>query len=1637
MACAINRNKQGDIIDVTDKYGFSSELFNQLNASLSNSDVALVAYLKATEKAEGISLKEEPKFENDLVQDIIKEVDSNYVYYHSLGRDLKYREADQKLQHSLTNFLSEIGVDINVVNTITDDEGNTINATGAADLTNRVVQVVNGNSDISTLTEEATHFLVEILRSAESPLYNSMYNLIEEYQEYRDMLDPNNFYYNKYDGNIDLLKREAIAKVVTKIIIDKNTGGEVKEKVSRLERWWNRVLAFLRKMTGKIKTDPFVESSFIIMNNDLAETIKADPSNVALSGTFYQASKQEAIDKKLKEHEKYWEESEIVIDDFSDKDAKAYFIKVAGKDKTIIRYAGKPDGPYAGVTRVKRGSDAGSIRFNKFKSPTEISEEDSLRNEANGKVYTEMGTKTHRVMELYTQKLMQGKKGIDVEGTIGAAYTKSQLAAMKGSVQFIKKAADDIQKQINKENGTDLTYKVYTEQFVDHPDGNLSGTIDLLIIYSDGSASIYDYKSKSPKFGRGAKSTAKFKGSSVEIIGDMFANSMDDYDFQIGNYASALGSNYGVTRIRHSRVVPISVVYKYNKDTGLLSPIIEDLQVYSGGGNDSQLLRHKPVADEMTGDTDIDELIITEIGRHRMLKQKLDNASGQDYDALKTRVATSRRIIEDLQLDSRVSSGLVESNRIRKTALRGLSETEEYTDEKGTKVYNEKYLSTKEITEMLSELKHFQGFSSLPDIINKLSNSKKDSHKKMLEDMKSTAFGIGAVIKQLESKLLERMDNKAKERGIKNFQYNRAGSIVNKFLPAGAVTDPYSGYIHEVVQAIKGKMIRYEKQLHEEIYKHESALRRYAEEKGITLRAAYEELIDPTTHKLHSKFTRDFYEDRRAAREKGDIKWYKEHHEINEKRYKEKFPLWKKNAFARISKDFAGNKTVIAKEKEKWLQRYDVKRVDGKAWLDTGGNQFLRKNPTTTAKYISQSYRKITAEPALKSFYDFHQEKIKEFGDRYGKNLGSTFIPNVHKSLVDSLLEGGNRFTTLTDSIRDTLQVREHDLQFGVVDLEGNFIRQIPRLFVAPLKNNKKEVDPTLRSTELGRSLYLLGAASMEYELKTEVEDELLAIEMLLNQTKKLKEVSEDISGKTVKKGFNSVRTSITGTKTNAAKFTDMVDSAIYGRSLKTKDTELAGLSSNKTLLALKSYATIQALGLKTPVALGALGAGTISLDIQASKSIHYTRGQLRTAQKMIVGRDPKVRAIMEHYETTVVDMSKRRGDKLASNMRAKYMTEDRWFEFLAQADNLIDSSLTVAMLQNHGVDEKGNLKRIKELPEGTKSLFDSFEYEDNKAWEKHSGLSKYKAKVPNETDATFDQFRARVARMSSKVKGTGANSDIVTSQMEMGWRFMLQYRSWLPNIAFERFGALRQDRVMDHWDQGTWKSLWSNIGPKKEFNSLDQIVSNEIAFTEILGSYAYDLIKVGVDVGTFGMVGAFALNEPNARSEFDAHVLDNVGNEQYTWTEEEKAGEYQKFLEMKRGNIKAHISELRSVFLFFIALRLAGADWDEDGKIDIRQSYSGRKIDNLLNRIYRELAIFTDPTELTGPRSSGLPILTLGAQFIRWVDNTFDEIGDTFFGENVGGDKVERWHYTFQWLPPAGGIAKWLEADKQYKYSK
>ena len=1640
MACRIERNKQGEIIRANTKYGVESTLYNQLNSVLGDPEVAYAAYLKSSSQARKMGLKNEPEFDGGIVQEVLNDVNDNYVAWDAIAKELRFTEANRDLSDSLQHFFEKANIKIELVDTLKDESGRPLNATALADLTNKIVRL-GANADISSLTEEGAHFLVEMLRAEGNPLYDSLYNKIEDYQIFKKISDPNNFYYNKYEGDIDLLKREAIAQVITEHLLKNNVKNENIDKVGRLQRWFDRVLAWLSKKMSIISNDPFVEASLIIMNDNLEQVLLSDPSNIVMSGTFYQEDIAKSIVSKLKDEEKNWEPEVIDISTVSNKDFQKHFIRLAGDDPTIERYVGK--GIYKGKMLKLRASDAGTLKFARKAKSKYIDTVDQKRYDQNAKMQAEMGTKGHHVMQALVERNFnnsgQSLEDIMAKGA-GSAFTISQLRKLDKSIKYTKKQVKEQQDAINKKNGTKGEATVLTEQMVADFKMGVGGTIDLLVVYTDGSASIYDYKFKSPKFGQGRYSTARYgaKGK-VEITGDMYAQSLESYDLQIGYYRDILRSKFGVTKIRQSRIIPVSVVYARNKQTGELKDSITDLQVFTGQDLDSVYLEHIPVAHELTESESINDVLSKEFARFRMLAAKLDKAKSEDYDDIKNRMSVSRNIIKQLQLNRDVTTGLTEAYRIKNRAEKGMFETEEYIVQDGKEVLNPKYLSDEELREMYIELRHFQAFTTLPDIIKALKNSKSKHSKKILKEMTEGTSQIGRTIVNLEQVMLDRMDEKAKKRGIKNFKYNRSGSVMDKFLPAGSSTNPYSRYIHEVSMEMKGAMIKYEKRLALEIAEKDAILKEWAESQGMTLNDAYQMLINPLNKNLYAKYSPEYYENRKNALEKNDVAWMKKYHEINEDYYNKEFKNMRARAYKRIDKNFS-NKEKRAKEKLKWNRNYDVKNHDT-AWTGVGAQLFLNKNKAAE-EFITPDYRKISQTPALKQYYDFHQQKIKEFSKRYGTNLGATFIPNVHKSLTDSIIEGGDILGNLSQSLKDKLQIREHDMSFGVLDLDGSHIREIPRLYVAELRDSKGDIDRNLRSTELGRSLYLLGRASMEYELKTGVEDELLMIETLLRDTELLKNVKEDLKGNTIKQSFDLVQRNIKKSS-NVENFTDMIDNLLYNRSLKTEDKEFnvfgQSYSRNKTLLALKEFASINALGLRAPVALGALGAGVFNLYGQASKGIHFTTEQLNKANHLILTGDPRVRAGMEYFETAVLDVSQRRGEMLASTIRGKYMTGDRWFEMLAKADMVIDAALTIAMMQNHGVDpETGVLRRLNELPEGTKSLFDSMTFEENEAWSPTSAIDRYTVKIEGDTPKAFNNFRARVSRMSNKTKGTSGSGEVTTANMHLLTRFFMHYRSWMPGLIYERFGKLRMDHVMDHWDQGTWKSLWGNIGPEDMYDDFGQVVNVEMTMALAIGTVGQDLMKIGMDIVTFGMTNAYKVKEVRARQEFELHIIDNIGNEEYNFeSEEQKEAEFQKFLEMKRGNIRAGLAEIRHFVMLALACAMLGGDWDDDGKIDIRQSWLGRKIYSILLRIKREIAALLDWTEWTGPRASGLPILSLANGLIKWSSNTIDQIGDDFYGEDDLRDRTPRFHYTFQFAPGIGALAKLIEASPQYKNSR
>ena len=125
---------------------------------------------------------------------------------------------------------------------------------------------------------------------------------------------------------------------------------------------------------------------------------------------------------------------------------------------------------------------------------------------------------------------------------------------------------------------------------------------------------------------------------------------------------------------------------------------------------------------------------------------------------------------------------------------------------------------------------------------------------------------------------------------------------------------------------------------------------------------------------------------------------------------------------------------------------------------------------------------------------------------------------------------------------------------------------------------------------------------------------------------------------------------------------------------------------------------------------------------------------------------------------------------------------------------------------------------------------------------------------------------------------------------------------------------------------------------------------------------------------------------------------------------------------------------ELRAVFLLIGLMLALGGDWDDDDKVDLKQSWAGRKLLSVVNRIYRETAVFYDPTEMTGPRASGIPLISLAQQGLKWTSNSMDEMRDRLFGEDSAQDRTGPGYYTWKFLPGLSGVVRAAEIYPQDK---
>lgn len=186
------------------------------------------------------SKKDVERFQNFVNQNQFQQKQSN-----------QKQPSDSKLNAKIKTLLEAIGVRVDYIE---NSRFKDTEALGVADMLAKVAYVSMNKSRIDTLPEEAAHFFVDYIEQIKDPLFNSMMYDIEKYDIFMETYQQYKNTYTKSDGSPDMYKirKEAIGKMIAKIIVDRNNVNESQGLIDRFTRWLDKVLDKFKTQLAKI-----------------------------------------------------------------------------------------------------------------------------------------------------------------------------------------------------------------------------------------------------------------------------------------------------------------------------------------------------------------------------------------------------------------------------------------------------------------------------------------------------------------------------------------------------------------------------------------------------------------------------------------------------------------------------------------------------------------------------------------------------------------------------------------------------------------------------------------------------------------------------------------------------------------------------------------------------------------------------------------------------------------------------------------------------------------------------------------------------------------------------------------------------------------------------------------------------------------------------------------------------------------------------------------------------------------------------------------------------------------------------------------------------------------------------------------
>jgi len=1490
-------------------------------------------------------------------------------------------EMNQAL-NAVRTFLINAGVTVNKVQAIMDRYGKPVpNAEGMATVTTlmgnvrKTIDLVMGKAGKEVVNEEVAHIFVAMLPE-DSPLYQSMYRKVTEYPIYKELSDNMEMYQLSSEKEV---REEAMGRIIAGQIGEFTEATQKAGLQSWSYSWLEKAIAFLKRKFGAlIESNPFARAAFTIITGDTKSLTDARTTKA-----YHITNIQDRIVKAVQQSNQDFAIQEIdnaeVLKAAAAKKKKPKQVPL-GFQGTTSRYVNTRTGEVV----TGRVTDASTVEWRRNMG----AKIEDYETDPNNAVASEVGTALHDyAMQVGEWIINKGPKP-----KLNSIVNPLVAFKIQSRVEDLIKHVREVQNDLDP-NGTPTFLFEHT---IYDPITDTGGSIDLLVVFSDGSTAIYDYKFMTGLdvigFGENMRFSANAKIGELKVRG---------FDRQISEYKRILRTYYGVTTFRESRVIPGAVKLKEQftaksspdkkfNDTGWKR--YPEIRLFDFG--ESDLTDVLPVAGETTGDAKIDALLNSHTTlRDNLMIQKKQVAYGSAaYERITARLERINTAIRGIQKNKSVESILRDAGAL----IRRIESDLSISDPE-----NPRYMDTSELNDARQNMDLY--INSM-NVLKKMISSHKDENPGLYEKQSNQLNTVAQRVAYLKISLLEKQAERIEEStGVDITKPAEelgwwGRNLQSLFQLSPPVFRAFSVLMKRSINETKRKMFDVVRDV-ETAVKDLEAWGKTVGKSGMSL---YDNLYNKETGNLYGEFSKEFYNERKKAREQKNTQWFVENY-AQTAEDKKRFEAEKKKRFAMIDKtyrdefDSETESTVSMEWKRNQLKTFWIRKFD--LSLDAKGNavypdawtnpDFLYATVKTREKWQSQEYKYIQSVPALKNFYDMYLKYNLEFREFLPAHISKNFVANIRKDAIDVIADNGlGAVKGLKNSFLESMQVMEEDKELGMVDpFTGNVTPSLPTYYTRPIFDSEGKIDLDNKSRDLGRNLIMFAQMAYNYKHMSEIEQLGLAIRSYAESPLYKEMMTDAFGGVKRDKNTGAIKERVAAPKTIDA-LNNFISYYIYGIRTKEKDVavEIAGnkYSMFKGMKGMMRFVSAKALSLNFISAAANIGAAGAAGYMEGVKNRHYGTKSYKRGIGRIIKKDVKLYAAFEFLQIQQEEMSYLKAAQLSVSKAVRVFTFDKFFILHRKGDDLIDMAITSAILDSKGFDAEGNLVNAGG---DVKSIYESMSIKDDK-------LS-----LENLSQDQYITLRNYIRYVASTTKGNMSSENVSAQKGSILYQAAMHFRSWLPRMGEERFSKLRYNPDIEMHEIGRYRSFFNQFTATTFLPALTDLMKNLVAL---------NLQKIKGNPEILRMMLAEA-REKNPNLEI---------------TEQE-------FQELVEGQTRAMIMELRIILTTILPLLIFGGLFRDDEEED--PTFVKQLIKTIL-RTQAELTFFLVPDSTLEILNTPFPALSVLTDLSNLISNTFDESRDLLLGENSTRDKTPSFYYTLKILPSVYGVLRTFDFFEQQR---